>query len=112
SRRRHTRFSRDWSSDVCSSDLIKQGERYDSNKLDERHRDHALFIAYAPAEDPQIALSIIVENGESGGAVAGPIARKVMDYYLLGKEPENSGPTVTAALPPEAIATHEGHRHD
>lgn len=91
---------------------IKQGERYDSNKLDERHRDHALFIAYAPAEDPQIALSIIVENGESGGAVAGPIARKVMDYYLLGKEPENSGPTVTAALPPEAIATHEGHRHD
>src|SRR5690606_14990877 len=70
---------------------IKQGERYDSNKLDERHRDHALFIAYAPAEDPQIALSIIVENGESGGAVAGPIARKVMDYYLLRSEERRGG---------------------
>src|SRR5690606_17506887 len=68
---------------------IKQGEKYDASKLGERHRDHALFIAYAPADDPQIALAIIVENGGSGGSVAGPIARKVMDYYLLGKEPEN-----------------------
>ncbi|HEY8354524.1 MAG TPA: penicillin-binding protein 2 [Methylophilaceae bacterium] len=91
---------------------IKQGEKYDASKLDERHRDHALFIAYAPADDPQIALAIIVENGGSGGSVAGPIARKVMDYYLLGKEPENSKPAETVGLPPEAIAIPEDHRHD
>jgi penicillin-binding protein 2 len=65
---------------------IKQGERYDENKISEYHRDHALFIAYAPAEKPTIALSVLVENGGPGGATAAPIARKVLDYYLLGKE--------------------------
>ncbi|PKO92664.1 MAG: penicillin-binding protein 2 [Betaproteobacteria bacterium HGW-Betaproteobacteria-1] len=93
---------------------IKQGEKYDASKLDERHRDHALFIAYAPADDPQIALAIIVENGGSGGSVAGPIARKVMDYYLLGKEPAESTPINPIALPEAAIApaTTEEHAHD
>jgi penicillin-binding protein 2 len=66
---------------------IKQGEKYNASALDERHRDHALFIAYAPAEDPKIAVAVIVENGGHGGSAAGPIARQVMDYYLLGKEP-------------------------
>ena len=66
---------------------IKQGAKYNAGSIDERHRDHALFIAYAPAEDPKIALAVIVENGGHGGSAAGPIARKVMDYYLLGKEP-------------------------
>lgn len=66
---------------------IKQNEKYNAKNIDERHRDHALFIAYAPAENPTIALAIIVENGGHGGSVAGPIARKVMDYYLLGKSP-------------------------
>ena len=66
---------------------IKQNEKYNANLIDERHRDHALFIAYAPAEDPKIALAVIVENGGHGGSAAGPIARKVMDYYLLGKLP-------------------------
>ena len=66
---------------------IKQGEKYDASAIDERHRDHALFIAYAPAEDPKIALAVIVENGGHGGSTAGPIARQVMDYYLLGKIP-------------------------
>lgn len=66
---------------------IKQGEKYDASTIDERHRDHALFIAYAPAEDPKIALAVIVENGGHGGSTAGPIARQVMDYYLLGKTP-------------------------
>ena len=46
-----------------------------------------MFIAYAPAEEPKIALAVIVENGGHGGSAAGPIARKVMDYYLLGKLP-------------------------
>jgi len=93
---------------------IKQGEKYDASKLDERHRDHALFIAYAPADDPQIALAVIVENGGSGGSVAGPIARKVMDYYLLGKEPAESTPATQLALPETAIApaTTEEHAHD
>jgi len=92
---------------------IKQGEKYDASKLDERHRDHALFIAYAPADDPQIALAIIVENGGSGGSVAGPIARKVMDYYLLGKSPATSEPPTPIALPENAIVPmSQGHQHD
>ena len=66
---------------------MKKNEKYNANAIDERHRDHALFIAYAPADVPKIALAVIVENGGHGGSAAGPIARKVMDYYLLGKLP-------------------------
>jgi len=67
---------------------MKQGEKYDASKLQERHRDHALFIGFAPADQPRIALAVLAENGGHGGSTAAPIARKVMDYYLLGKEPE------------------------
>jgi len=66
---------------------IKQNEKYDAKALSERNRDHALFIAYAPAQDPKIALAILVENGEHGGSAAGPIARQLFDYYLLGVKP-------------------------
>ncbi len=66
---------------------MKQNEKYNASLIDERHRDHALFVAFAPAEVPTIALAVIVENGGHGGSAAGPIARKVMDYYLLGKMP-------------------------
>jgi penicillin-binding protein 2 len=66
---------------------MKQGEKYDEKKLREEHRDHALFVAYAPAEAPRIALAILVENGGAGSATAAPIARLVFDYYLLGKRP-------------------------
>lgn len=66
---------------------IPQGEKYDSDKIDERHRDHGLFIAFAPLENPLIAVAVIVENGESGGSAAGPVARAVMDAYLLGVDP-------------------------
>jgi penicillin-binding protein 2 len=66
---------------------MKQGERYNEKTVEERYRDHALFIAYAPAHDPRIALGMIVENGGHGGATAAPIARQVLDYYLLGKVP-------------------------
>lgn len=66
---------------------MKQGEKYDASKINERHRDHAWFIAFAPAEQPKIALVVLVENGGHGGSTAAPIARKVMDYYLLGKIP-------------------------
>ena len=64
---------------------MKRNQKYNPNRMNERHRDHALFIAYAPAEDPTIAIAIIVENGGHGGSTAGPIARKLMDYHLLKK---------------------------
>jgi penicillin-binding protein 2 len=80
---------------------IKQNEKYNENAINPRHLDHALFIAYAPAEDPTIAIAIIVENGKHGGSTAGPIARKMMDYYLLGKMPVTEAPKVP--LPEAAI---------
>jgi penicillin-binding protein 2 len=67
---------------------IKQGEKYDSKKVSEYNRDHAWFIAFAPADKPRIALAVLAENGGHGGSTAAPIARKVMDYYLLGKVPQ------------------------
>lgn len=66
---------------------IKQGEKYDEKKVSEYNRDHAWFIAFAPADQPRIALAVLVENGGHGGSTAAPIARKVLDYYLLGKIP-------------------------
>ena len=62
---------------------IAQDAEYDAEKVAERHRDHALFIAFAPAENPTIAVAVVVENGGGGSKVAAPIARKVMDTYLL-----------------------------
>ncbi len=66
---------------------IAQGERYDSEALQERHRDHALFVGFAPAEAPKIAVAVMVENGESGGRVAAPVARQLFDAWLV-PEPE------------------------
>ncbi|MGS1117536.1 penicillin-binding protein 2 [Castellaniella sp. UC4442_H9] len=59
-----------------------KGAKYKSHAVDKRLRDHALFMAYAPADDPQIAVALIVENGGWGASVAAPIARKVFDYWL------------------------------
>jgi penicillin-binding protein 2 len=61
---------------------VAQDEEYDEEKIDERLRDHALFISFAPFEEPQIAVAVIVENGSSGSRIAAPIARAVMDEYL------------------------------
>ncbi len=66
---------------------IKQGEKYVESKVHEQLRDHSLYIAYAPAEKPRIALAVIVENAGFGARTAAPVARKVLDYYLLGKVP-------------------------
>ena len=66
---------------------IKQGEKYVEARVQERLRDHALFIAYAPADKPKIALAVIVENSGFGARAAAPLARQVLDYYLLGKQP-------------------------
>ena len=51
------------------------------------HRDHALFVAFAPADNPKLAMALLVENGGSGSGTAAPIARQVFDFYLLGKRP-------------------------
>jgi penicillin-binding protein 2 len=67
---------------------IKQDSKYIESQVAERHRDHALFIAYAPTEKPKIALAVIVENAGFGARAAAPIARLVLDYYLLGKLPK------------------------
>jgi penicillin-binding protein 2 len=66
---------------------MKQNEKYDEKKIDERLRDHSLFIAFAPLGSPRIALAVIVENGGFGARTAAPIARTVLDYFLLGKVP-------------------------
>ncbi|WP_320818743.1 penicillin-binding protein 2 [Thalassolituus sp.] len=65
---------------------IKQDEEYDSDALRERLRDHALFIAFAPVDNPQIAIAVIVENGESAGKTAGPVAQIIINEYLGGAE--------------------------
>ncbi|HXJ08799.1 MAG TPA: penicillin-binding protein 2 [Burkholderiales bacterium] len=66
---------------------MKQNEKYDESKVSERLRDHSWFIAFAPVENPKIAMAIIVENGGFGARAAAPIARTVLDYFLLGKLP-------------------------
>ena len=83
---------------------IKQGARYVESQVHARHRDHALFIAFAPADDPRIVVAVMVENGGHGGSTAAPIARKTIDYWLLGKLPTVYAPDETAheALPAEA----------
>jgi penicillin-binding protein 2 len=62
-----------------------KGEKYTEHKVDERLRDHAWFMAYAPVDQPRIAIAVLVENGGFGAQAAAPIARKVMDHWLLGK---------------------------
>ncbi|MBC8210636.1 MAG: penicillin-binding protein 2 [Gammaproteobacteria bacterium] len=62
---------------------IAQDEEYDEETVRKKLRDHALFMAFAPADDPRIALAVIVENGGHGSSVAAPIARRLMDAYLL-----------------------------
>jgi penicillin-binding protein 2 len=84
---------------------IKANEKYDASKIDERHRDHSLYIAFAPAgagDKPAIALAVLVENGGFGAQAAAPIARAAFDYYLLGKLPAGMGPLKSDRLPPEA----------
>jgi penicillin-binding protein 2 len=66
---------------------IKANEKYVASRMDERHRDHALFMAFAPLEEPKIALAIIVENAGFGSQNSAPIARRVFDYWLLNQYP-------------------------
>jgi len=68
---------------------IKQNEKYDAKLVALRNRDHALFIAFAPVEDPQIAVAVIIENGEHGSSAAAPVAKALIDAYLA-KHPSTS----------------------
>ena len=61
---------------------VGQEEEYDQESLDEKFQDHALFVSFAPLDNPKIAVAVIVENGNSGSRVAAPIAKEIMDKYL------------------------------
>jgi penicillin-binding protein 2 len=66
---------------------VRQNEKYNASRIDERMRDHALFMAYAPAESPKVVLAMVVENAGFGAQNAAPIARRVFDYVLMGQYP-------------------------
>lgn len=74
---------------------VAQGAKYNAAKLEEHQRDHALYIAFAPAEDPKIAIAAIVENAGFGAASAAPITRRVFDYYLLNQYPSEEDMALT-----------------
>ena len=74
-----------------------QGANYKGHAIPENLRDHALFIAFAPADNPKIALALIVENGGWGAEVAGPIARHVLDYYLIDRQKPGAEAAAVAA---------------
>ncbi len=74
---------------------IAQGAKYSEHATPERFRDHALFISFAPVENPQVAVAVIVENGGHGSSAAAPIARKVMDYVILAKNLPVATPAAT-----------------
>ncbi len=84
---------------------LRSGERYNASKIDERLRDHALFMAFAPLEQPRIAVALLVENAGWGATVAAPLARQVFDYWLLGKRP---GQAATGATPAPAVRESGG----
>jgi len=85
---------------------LKRGEKYDPKKIAERFHDNALYIGFAPAVKPRIAIAIVVENGGFGAVAAAPIVKKAFDYYLLGKrpEPENAEPSTESPVFREAGA--------
>jgi penicillin-binding protein 2 len=84
---------------------IAQNARYDASRLAKRLHDHALFVGFAPADNPQIAVSVIVENGGGGSSTAAPIARKVMDAFLLKKydDEESTEPTTVEIEPADIV---------
>lgn len=77
---------------------VGQDEEYDEEKIEKKLRDHALFVSFAPAENPRIAVAVVVENGGSGSRIAAPIARRIMDHHLrdLVKDSEKDGFLLTS----------------
>lgn len=92
---------------------VRQNEKYNASKLEEHRRDHSLYTAFAPLDNPTIALAVIVENAGFGAAAAAPIARRVIDFELLGRYPSvedialtregKSGPPIGVARAASAI---------
>jgi penicillin-binding protein 2 len=78
---------------------IGQKDRYDARKLEEHQRDHSLYIAFAPVDQPRVALAVVVENAGFGATSAAPIARRVFDYLLLDQYPN----------PQDMAAVQQGH---
>jgi penicillin-binding protein 2 len=87
---------------------IKKGEKYNAARLAERLRDNALFTAFAPVDKPRIVIAMVVENAGKGGAFAAPIARKALDYYLLGKRPATKDTTKVPKEDAEQLLPVEG----
>ncbi|MCL2831095.1 MAG: penicillin-binding protein 2 [Betaproteobacteria bacterium] len=81
-----------------------RGSAYSANRVKEHLRDHALYIAFAPAEDPKIALAVLVENGGFGAQSAAPIVRMVLDHYLLGQTASGPAPEDPGAVDSDAPA--------
>jgi len=79
-----------------------KGEKYSEHRVDERLRDHAWYMAYAPADHPRIAVAVLVENGGFGAQAAAPIVRKVFDYFLLGEAPAGAAGVMPGAADDES----------
>lgn len=84
---------------------LKEGQKYNSKALAERLRDHALFMSFAPFDDPQVLVSVVLENGESGSRLGGGVAREIFDYVLLdkGKDEVDDKPPTPQELAKEII---------
>ncbi|MEH6626112.1 MAG: penicillin-binding protein 2 [Motiliproteus sp.] len=86
---------------------IKQDEEYDAEKIAAKYRDHGLFLGFAPAESPTIALAVVVENGGGGSSAAAPVARKVFDAYILGGQQKAKQQLLSTSAPtPTSGAAH------
>ena len=86
----NARYSAGGKTGTAQAITIGQKEKYNAARLAERQRDHALYVAFAPAEDPKIAVAVIVENAGFGAGSAAPIARRIIDYWLLGDYPSEA----------------------
>jgi penicillin-binding protein 2 len=78
---------------------IEQGEVYDASLISERQRKHAWFVAFAPVVAPEIAIAVLIENGGGGSEQAAPIARELLDYYLLESKPLATAMTAAGLMP-------------
>jgi penicillin-binding protein 2 len=88
---------------------VAQNAKYNEKTVAERLRDHAWFIAFAPVEAPRIAVCVLVENGGFGASAAAPIARKVMDAYLLGEDGKLKPDASAPAMPMPQLAPSPGN---
>ena len=79
---------------------LGEGQKYNAARISERLRDHAWFIAFAPVDNPKIAIAVLVENGGHGGLASAPIVRRLFDAYLLGKYDDSSNTLVDPTTEP------------